>query len=160
MFALGVNTYSQIVSAFRAQGDLTDEKLTILPVLQNALGISRERHTAEVKRALYDEQLSSIASGFVGFSPHIILRSDSFSPRRLNPVSTVTNWETQANYSCPPVVHRPLNTDHIHSAERILQSTAPITIIQHPPVLTTTKLSMYLAPHSNEECLINGCLAI
>ena len=60
-FFLGVNSYSQIVSAFRAQGDLTDDQLTILPVLQNALGISRERHTAEVKRALYDEQLSDIA---------------------------------------------------------------------------------------------------
>jgi hypothetical protein len=61
---VGVNTYSQIVSAFRAQGDLTEDKLTILPVLQNALGISQERHTAEVKRALYDEQLSEIASRF------------------------------------------------------------------------------------------------
>jgi len=64
-FFSGVNTYSQIVSAFRAQGDLTDEKLDILPVLQNAFGISRERHTAEIKRALYDEQLSEIASRFV-----------------------------------------------------------------------------------------------
>ena len=53
------------MSAFRAQGDLTENKLTILPVLQNALGVSRERHTAEVKRALYDEQLSEIVSRFV-----------------------------------------------------------------------------------------------
>lgn len=63
---LGVNSYSQIVSAFRAQGDLTEDQLTLLPVLQNALGISRERHTAEVKRALYDEQLSEIALRLVG----------------------------------------------------------------------------------------------
>ena len=62
---LGVNSYSQIVSAFRAQGDLTEDQLTILPVLQNALGITRERHTAEIKRAIYDEQLSEIASRFI-----------------------------------------------------------------------------------------------
>ena len=62
---MGVNTYSQIVSAFRAQGDLSEEKLNILPVLQNVFGISRERHTAEVKRALYDEQLSDIASRLI-----------------------------------------------------------------------------------------------
>jgi hypothetical protein len=62
---LGVNSYSQIVSAFRAQGDLKEDQLTILPVLQNVLGISRERHTAEVKRALYDEQLSEIASRLI-----------------------------------------------------------------------------------------------
>ena len=78
-FVLGVNTYSQIVSAFRAQGDLTDEKLTILPVLQNALGISRERHTAEVKRALYDEQLASIASGSVRSFPRNSSPMDLFS---------------------------------------------------------------------------------
>jgi len=64
-FFLGVNSYSQIVSAFRAQGDLKEDQLTILPVLQNVLGISRERHTAEVKRALYDEQLSEIASRLI-----------------------------------------------------------------------------------------------
>lgn len=63
-FSSGVNTYSQIVSAFRAQGDLTDEKLTLLPALQNALGISRERHTAEVKRALNDEELTEIATRY------------------------------------------------------------------------------------------------
>ncbi len=61
-FFLGVNSYSQIVSAFRAQGDLTDDQLSLFPVLQNTLGVSRERHTAEIKRALYDEQLSEIAS--------------------------------------------------------------------------------------------------
>lgn len=62
VFALGLNSYSQVISAFRAQGDLTENQLNILPVLQNAFGISRERHTAEVKRALYDEQLSDIAT--------------------------------------------------------------------------------------------------
>ena len=62
---LGLNSYSNIVSAFRAQGDLTEDQLTILPVLQNAFGITRERHTAEIKRALYDEQLSEIASRFI-----------------------------------------------------------------------------------------------
>lgn len=66
IFFLGVNSYSQIVSAFRAQGDLTEDQLNILPVLQNALGISRERHSAEVKRALYDEQLSEIALRLIG----------------------------------------------------------------------------------------------
>ncbi|CAF4873201.1 unnamed protein product, partial [Rotaria magnacalcarata] len=57
-------------------------------VLQNAFGISRERHTAEVKRALYDEQLSGIAAS-------------------INPSSNTTNWEMEANYTCPTVVHRP-----------------------------------------------------
>lgn len=63
-FILGLNSYSHIISAFRAQGDLTENQSNILPVLQNAFGINRERHSAEVKRALYDEQLSEIATRY------------------------------------------------------------------------------------------------
>lgn len=65
------------------------------------------------------------------------------SSSRLNPASTVTNWESQANYSCPTIVHRPPNTEYIQLAEQILQSTPPITIIQHPPVSATAKLSRH-----------------
>ena len=72
----GVNTYSQLMSAFRAQGDLTDEKLNLLPVLQNVFGVSRERHTAEIKRALNDEQLSDIVSTCV--SPSSVSISQLF----------------------------------------------------------------------------------
>ncbi|CAF2510044.1 unnamed protein product [Rotaria sp. Silwood2] len=118
---MAVNSYSQIISAFRAQGDLTENQLNILPVLQNTFGISRERHTAEVKRALYDEQLSEIATS-------------------INPSSNTTNWEIEANYACPTIVHRPPNTKSIQLAEHVLQTTPSTTIIQHPRPITTKKI--------------------
>ena len=134
-----MNSYSQIVSAFRAQGDLTNDKASLLPVLQNALGISRERHTAEVKRALYDEQLSEIASRFAipsHLSPFQLLVLSS-----VNPQSATANWQAEANYACPTVVHRPPNNKLVQFAEHILQTTAPTAIIQHPQPNATTHLS-------------------
>jgi len=137
---LGVNSYSQIVSAFRAQGDLTEDKLTILPVLQNTFGISRERHTAEIKRALYDEQLSEIATRFISKISFSIIKSFVllFS---INPSSDTTNWEIEANNICPTIVHRPPNTKYVQLAEHVLQTTPPTTIIQYPQQTITTKLS-------------------
>ncbi|CAF1002596.1 unnamed protein product [Rotaria sordida] len=134
---MGVNSYSQIISAFRAQGDLTENQLTILPALQNAFGISRERHTAEVKRALYDEHLSEIATS-------------------INPSPNTTNWEIEANYACPTIVHRPPNTKYIQLAEHVLQTTPPTTIIQHPQLITTTKLNHDLQQLVNDEIKQDG----
>ena len=42
---------------------------------------------------------------------------------------------------CPAIVHRPPNTKQVQLAEHILQTTPPITIIQHPQPRVTTKLS-------------------
>ncbi|CAF4482693.1 unnamed protein product [Rotaria socialis] len=134
---MGVNSYFQVISAFRAQGDLTENKLTILPVLQNAFGISHERHTAEVKRALYDEQLSDIATS-------------------INPSSTTTNWEMEANYTYPTVVHRPPNTKYIQVAEQVLQTTLPITMIQYPQPITTTRLNSDLQKLVHDEVNQDG----
>ncbi|CAF2715309.1 unnamed protein product [Rotaria sp. Silwood2] len=134
---MAVNSYSQIISAFRAQGDLTENQLNILPVLQNTFGISRERHTAEVKRALYDEQLSEIATS-------------------INPSSNTTNWEIEANYACPTIVHRPPNTKSIQLAEHVLQTTPSTTIIQHPRPITTTKLNHDLQQLVNDEIKQDG----
>jgi hypothetical protein len=136
---MGVNSYSQIVSAFRAQGDLTDDQLTIFPVLQNALGVSRERHTAEIKRALYDEQLSEIASS-------------------INSSSNTTKWEVEANYACPTIVHHPPTTKYVQIAEQVLQTTPPTTIIQYPPATTTTKLNRDLQKLVHDEVKHDGII--
>ncbi|CAF4280128.1 unnamed protein product, partial [Adineta steineri] len=136
---MGVNSYSQIVSAFRAQGDLTEDKLNILPVLQTTLGISRERHTAEIKRARYDEQLSEIATS-------------------INSSSDTTNWEIEANYNCPTIVHRPPDTKYIRLAEHILQTTPPTTIIQYPQSKITTKLNHDLQELVHDEMKHDGII--
>ncbi|XP_071165811.1 BRCA2-interacting transcriptional repressor EMSY-like isoform X1 [Mytilus edulis] len=58
---LELEAYSSLISAFRAQGDLTKEKKKILQDLQYYLSISTERHRAEVRRAINDEKLCTVA---------------------------------------------------------------------------------------------------
>ncbi|CAF0815235.1 unnamed protein product [Adineta ricciae] len=136
---MGVNSYSQIIAAFRAQGDLTEDQSNILPVLQNTLGISRERHTAEIKRALYDEQLTEIATS-------------------INSSSDTANWEVEAGSNCPTVVHRPPDTNNVQLAEQLLQTTPPSSIIQHKKQFTKANLSHDLQQLLNDEKKHNGII--
>ncbi|XP_060078730.1 BRCA2-interacting transcriptional repressor EMSY-like [Ylistrum balloti] len=63
---LELEAYSSLISVFRAQGDLNKEKKRILQDLQQNLSISTERHRAEVRRAINDEKLSTIADSMAG----------------------------------------------------------------------------------------------
>ncbi|XP_044740003.1 BRCA2-interacting transcriptional repressor EMSY [Chrysoperla carnea] len=58
---LELEAYGCLVSALRAQGGLTSEKLKILKDTASALHITPERHRAEIRRAVNDEQLCTIA---------------------------------------------------------------------------------------------------
>ncbi|CAF1088653.1 unnamed protein product [Adineta ricciae] len=138
-FLSGVNSYSQIIAAFRAQGDLTEDQSNILPVLQNTLGISRERHTAEIKRALYDEQLAEIATS-------------------INSSCDTDNWEVEAGNNCPTVVHRPPDTNNVQLAEQVLQTTPPSSIIQHKKQFTKANLNHDLQQLLNDEKRYNGII--
>lgn len=61
MRTLELDAYAHLVSAFRAQGDLTERKLSILQELQCIFRISIDRHKAELRRAANDERLCTIA---------------------------------------------------------------------------------------------------
>ncbi len=50
-----------MVSALRAQGDLTKDRRKILSDLSSMLNVSVERHKTEVRRALNDEVLATVA---------------------------------------------------------------------------------------------------
>ncbi|CAF3589571.1 unnamed protein product [Rotaria sordida] len=98
---MGINSYS----TFGAQGDLTDDKLTILPVLQDTHCITQERRTTDIKHTFYDEQLSSS--------------------------NTTMNWDMETNYICPSVVHHSSNNNYIHLTECVLQTNPSTTVIQN-----------------------------
>ena len=53
--------YSAVIDAFRASGPLTDEKRAVLSDLGGLLGVGVERQQAEVRRALSDELLATVA---------------------------------------------------------------------------------------------------
>ena len=63
-----LEAYGAVVSTLRAQGELTKDRKKLLEDLSLVMKISPERHKAEIRRAVNDEKLCSIAE-----------RSDSFS---------------------------------------------------------------------------------
>ncbi|XP_077987831.1 BRCA2-interacting transcriptional repressor EMSY-like [Glandiceps talaboti] len=63
---LELEAYASVISAFRAQGDLSKDKKRLLNEIGSVLSISTERHRAEVRRAVNDEKLSTIADHMSG----------------------------------------------------------------------------------------------
>lgn len=56
-----LESYSHVISVFRAQGGLSDNKAKLLEELRGIFHISQERHRAEARRVANDEQLCTIA---------------------------------------------------------------------------------------------------
>ncbi|XP_062120642.1 mucin-2 [Drosophila sulfurigaster albostrigata] len=63
---LELESYSHIISVFRAQGSLSETKAKLLEELRQVFHITQERHCAEVRRAANDEQLCTIAENVCG----------------------------------------------------------------------------------------------
>ncbi|KAH8248669.1 hypothetical protein KR032_002013 [Drosophila birchii] len=63
---LELESYSHVVSVFRAQGALSEPKAKLLEEMRQLFHITPERHRAEVRRAANDEQLSTIAENVCG----------------------------------------------------------------------------------------------
>ena len=63
-----LEAYSAVVTALRAEGSLNESKIVVLRQLQEVLGISLERHKAEVCRAANDENLAFIAMQIQGYA--------------------------------------------------------------------------------------------
>lgn len=58
---LELESYSSVMSTFRAQGGLCKEKARILDDLRKLLHISQDRHKAEARRVANDERLTTVA---------------------------------------------------------------------------------------------------
>lgn len=56
-----LEAYSHLVSALRAQGPLNSDKRKLLKDTGCLLNITQDRHKAEIRRAISDEKLSTIA---------------------------------------------------------------------------------------------------
>ncbi|VDM20382.1 unnamed protein product [Hydatigera taeniaeformis] len=61
-----LEAYAKVVTAFRAQGLLTGEKRKLLEDLRRLLSIACDRHKAEVRRAVNDEELATISKFVCG----------------------------------------------------------------------------------------------
>jgi len=63
---LECTAYSSVVDAFRAGGDLTEEKKASLLELAKILNIPLERHKTEIRRAINDEILNTVTYRLAG----------------------------------------------------------------------------------------------
>ena len=101
---LELDAYSSIVSVFRAQGELNDRKHEILEDLQVILHISLDRHKAEVRRALNDEKL------------HTIAKRLSTSNKNIN-----EKWQQEAKRAIPVMPRIPPSTYYKLLADQLVQ---------------------------------------
>lgn len=60
-----LEAYGTMVSALRAQGGLSSEKRKLLQEISSTLNIPQERHRAEIRRAVNDERLATVAYWYV-----------------------------------------------------------------------------------------------
>lgn len=58
---LELEAYAHLVSALRAQGPLNSDKRKLLKDTSLVLNIPQDRHKAEIRRAVNDEKLNTIA---------------------------------------------------------------------------------------------------
>ncbi len=57
-----LEAYSSCVSALRAQGELNNQRRKILSDLASMFNITPERHKTEIRRAVNDEILATVAT--------------------------------------------------------------------------------------------------
>lgn len=58
---LELEAYASLVTALRAQGPLNQIKLKVLKDISSILNITQDRYKAEIRRAVNDEKLNTIA---------------------------------------------------------------------------------------------------
>ncbi|XP_041483515.1 BRCA2-interacting transcriptional repressor EMSY-like [Lytechinus variegatus] len=106
---LELEAYSSVISAFRAQGDLTPEKKSLLRTIATTLSVSTERHKAEVRRAVNDEKLTTIAERVSGENNSMEWSSEG---RRLVPLTP--RFIPQTAYTM--TANQVANMAHAHNA--------------------------------------------
>ncbi|CAG9859376.1 unnamed protein product [Phyllotreta striolata] len=89
---LELEAYSNLVSALRAQGPLNPDKRKLLKATSFILNITQERHKAEVRRAISDEKLNTIAYHVTGHTE--TLEEWAQEGRRLVPLLTRATPQT------------------------------------------------------------------
>jgi hypothetical protein len=119
---LELEAYASVVTTFRAQGDLNLKKNQVLKDLQSLLKVSVDRHKAEMRRALNDEKLYTIAK------------------RLSHGESLTTQWEVESKRLIPllPRLQQQNNTNTYYRivADHILKKAEPCLNLYPQPVDT------------------------
>jgi hypothetical protein len=101
--SLELEAYSSIVAVFRAQGELNSKKMELLQDLQIILHITIDRHKSELRRAINDEKLYTIAKRL------------SSTSANLN-----TKWQLEAKRTIPVLPKLPPSTYYKILADQLI----------------------------------------
>ncbi|XP_064639042.1 BRCA2-interacting transcriptional repressor EMSY-like isoform X2 [Lineus longissimus] len=154
-----LDAYSGVVSAFRAQGDLTKDKKKLLQELQHILSISTERHRAEVRRAVNDEKLTTVADSLssTNISSEWLIEGRRLIPLmpRLVPQTAFTGLANNAatmQLEKNAIMPSPSSTGCKDAFGQIISVSTPATT----PTATVAKVGRPASPTSNVVVLPSG----
>ncbi|XP_056644631.1 BRCA2-interacting transcriptional repressor EMSY isoform X1 [Diorhabda sublineata] len=149
---LELEAYSCLVSALRAQGPLDADKRKLLKETGSALNITQERHKAEVRRAISDEKLNTIAYHITGQIES--LEEWAQEGRRLVPLlprqapqtlySAIANDVAESASQSNKLLPSPANT------ERKRPVVSPITTIANPDTCKNISFRVPEPPKQDE----------
>lgn len=149
---LELEAYSCLVSALRAQGPLDADKRKLLKDSGSALNITQERHKAEVRRAISDEKLNTIAYHITGQFES--LEEWAQEGRRLVPLlprqppqtlySAIANDAAESASQCNKLLPSPANT------ERKRPVVSPVTTMAIPETGKTISFRVPELPKQDE----------
>ncbi|CAG9765973.1 unnamed protein product [Ceutorhynchus assimilis] len=146
---LELQTYSSLVSVLRAQGSLNNDKRRVLKETGILLNISKERHKTEVRKAVNDETLHTIAYHMNG------------------QINSIEDWAIEGRRFVPSLPRIPSESVYVGLADELSELTSLDNNELPPPSDTRrTQASPQISPVSSpvpthsEECTENSMFRI
>ncbi|XP_046961552.1 BRCA2-interacting transcriptional repressor EMSY isoform X1 [Vanessa cardui] len=125
---LELEAYSNMISVFRAQGALEDNRKKLLEELRAVLHISNDRHSAEARRVSNDELLATIAEQLAG-------------------PNTGLGWITEGRRLIPLMPRGIAQTMYTEIADKAAEAAAA----ENREIKNRIETEKLIAPKSNEE---------
>ncbi|XP_039764860.1 BRCA2-interacting transcriptional repressor EMSY isoform X1 [Pararge aegeria] len=125
---LELEAYSSMMTVFRAQGELEDNRKKLLEELRAVLHISSDRHNAEARRVSNDELLATIAEQLVGSN-------------------TALGWISEGRRRVPLMPRGIAQTMYTELADKAAEAVAA----ENKEIKNRVESEKLIAPKSNEE---------
>ncbi|XP_045762204.1 BRCA2-interacting transcriptional repressor EMSY isoform X2 [Maniola jurtina] len=130
---LELEAYSNMMTVFRAQGELEDNRKKLLEELRAVLHISSDRHNAEARRVSNDELLATIAEQLAG-------------------PNTALGWISEGRRRVPLMPRGVAQTMYTELADRAAETAAA----DNKEIKNRIESEKLIAPKTNEEEMLDA----
>ncbi|XP_069354532.1 BRCA2-interacting transcriptional repressor EMSY isoform X1 [Maniola hyperantus] len=130
---LELEAYSNMMTVFRAQGELEDNRKKLLEELRAVLHISSDRHNAEARRVSNDELLATIAEQLAG-------------------PNTALGWISEGRRRVPLMPRGVAQTMYTELADRAAETVAA----DNKEIKNRIESEKLIAPKTNEEEMLDA----